>query len=442
MNQKIEIIEEYLNGTQSGQSICKKYNLSYYLFRILLGIYQKHGKTKLLNPPKITGEFRISLVKWKQANHASLYETCIHFAIKSIEAVARWEREYNIYGPKALIDMKPGVKRHVIKERKTTDQRIRTRKLIIEDTERCSKKNTKIEELTNKELSKIILGFKKKYRLVDMIEALPIALSTFEYWQSKLNKMDSNAGLIGIIRYVFKKNNGNYGLDRITPRVRAICQRLEIKIPNHKKIQRLMKEMGLRCIKFSKKTRKYDSSKGPTGKKAKNVLRRRNDSDRKYQKMTCDVTEFKAKNGDKVYLEIIKDLYSKRILEFELSDHPDLEFSLAPLQRLIVNLPETGYRVMLHTDQGWQYQHRRWREFLKRGRIKQSMSRRATCLDNAVCETVFNKLKAEIGPSEEFTNGEELKQSITEWIQYYNEERIQKKLGYLSPLEFEQLQVA
>jgi len=75
----------------------------------------------------------------------------------------------------------------------------------------------------------------------------------------------------------------------------------------------------------------------------------------------------------KIYLQ-------KRVLEFEISNHPDLEFSLAPLKRLVNTLPETGYRVLLHTDQGWQYQHKQWRKLLKKGKIKQSMSRRATCI--------------------------------------------------------------
>ncbi|GEO65579.1 IS3 family transposase [Companilactobacillus nantensis] len=442
IEKKIEIIEEYIKENVSKYFICKKYGINATLFSILVGIYKIHGKDKLINPPKITGESRVTLIKWKQDNHASISETCIHFAFRSVEAVIRWESEYNIYGPKALVDMRPGVKKHVIKERKTKNQRVRTRELVIEDTKRISKKNSKFEELSNKELSKIILELKKKYRLIDMIEALPIALSTFEYWQKRLSLIHPDSALMGIIRYVFNKNKGNYGVNRVSPRVRSICKRLGIKIPNHKKIQRLMFEMGLKCTKFSKRTRKYDSSKGPSGKKAKNVLRRRNECDRIYQKLTCDVTELKAKNGDKVYLELIKDLFTKKILEFEISSHPDLEFSLSPLKRLIRTLPETGYRVLLHTDQGWQYQHGQWRKLLKKGKIKQSMSRRATCLDNAACETTFNKLKAEIGPADSFATGKELTTAMKEWIQYYNEERIQKKLGYLSPLEFEQLQVA
>ncbi|WP_048706045.1 IS3 family transposase [Companilactobacillus ginsenosidimutans] len=187
-----------------------------------------------------------------------------------------------------------------------------------------------------------------------MIEALPIALTIFEYWQKTLNSTNHEYALIGIIKYIFKKNNGNYGVERVSPKVRSICKKLGIKVPNHKKIQRLMFENNIKCTKFSKRTSKYDSSKGPTGKKAKYILRRRNNSNRPYQKMTCDVTELKVKNCDKVYIEVIKDIFTKRVLKFELSYHLDLEFSLAPLKRLVKILPETGCRILLHSDQGWQ----------------------------------------------------------------------------------------
>lgn len=90
------------------------------------------------------------------------------------------------------------------------------------------------------------------------------------------------------------------------------------------------------------------------------------------------------------------------------------------MRKLIGLLPHTGYQLTLHTDQGWQYQHRAWRVLLKHGRIRQSMSHRATCLDNAACETVFSKLKAENRPDTDYANQEDLIQAIEEWIDYYN----------------------
>lgn len=213
-------------------------------------------------------------------------------------------------------------------------------------------------------------------------------------------------------------------------------------MPNHKRVQRLMHEMELKCTKYNRRVRKYDSSKGPNGKKAKNKLRRRFMSDRKYQKIVCDVTEFKAQNQKPVYLEIIKDLATNQILTWSLGLHPNLHFSLAPLKQLLMQLPHTGYQLTLHTDQGWQYQHKAWRHLLRKGHIWQSMSHRATCLDNAACETVFSKLKAEIAPDTSYRNQLELIQAIEKWIHFYNERRIQTKLGNQTPLQYEQSLVA
>lgn len=76
--------------------------------------------------------------------------------------------------------------------------------------------------------------------------------------------------------------------------------------------------------------------------------------------------------------------------------------------------PHTGYQLTLHTDQGWQYQHKAWRHLLRKGHLRQSISHCATYLDNAACETVFSKLKAEIGPDTSYPNQSALIQAIEE----------------------------
>ena len=263
-------------------------------------------------------------------------------------------------------------------------------------------------------------------------------MSTYQYWQAKFEHPDeAEEELKSVIKGLFEYFEGDYGVRLLSAQVRDYYRIINRPLPNHKRIYRLMREMGLKCTKYSKRRCKYDSSKGPSGKKAKNVIRRRFMSNRKYQKMVCDITELKAKDGSKVYLEIIKDLATNQILTWEIGTHPTLEFSLKSLRKLIDLLPHTGYQLTLHTDQGWQYQHRAWRVLLKRGRIRQSMSHRATCLDNAACETVFSKLKAEIKPDTDYANQEDLTQAVEEWIDYYNHRRIQTKLGNLTPLQYE-----
>lgn len=268
-------------------------------------------------------------------------------------------------------------------------------------------------------------------------------MSTYQYWQKQFKyPNEDELELKAVIKGLFNYYEAEYGVRRLSAQVRAYYQLIGKTAPNHKRIQRLMHEMNLKCTKYNQRRRKYDSSKGPNGKKAKNKLNRRFMSNHKYQKMVCDITEFKAYNGQKVYLEVIKDLATKQILTWTIGQSPTLHFALTPLQKLLDQLPYTGYQLTLHTDQGWHYQHHAWQKLLREGHIRQSMSHRATCLDNAACETVFSKLKAEIGQDTSYRSRDELIQTIEEWLYFYNERRIQTKLGNQTPLQYEQNLVA
>ncbi|UXE89017.1 IS3 family transposase [Limosilactobacillus reuteri] len=450
---KLKAVEEYANGNVTLASVRHKYGIAEHDFQIWVGIYARFGKGPLLNPLKVTGDFRLNLVKWKQENLASISETCIHFGYRSPGSVYQWECLYNKKGPQALLRLRRGRKP---KNGQTTRQESRQassapktepsftkRKLIVKDTTRCLKKIDSLEKASKKELAQVIYGLKAKYLLKDLIDALPISMSTYQYWQNRFEHPDEDEEeLKAVIKGLFNYYQAEYGVRRLSTQIRDYYRLIGKKTPNHKRIQRLMHEMGLKCIKYNRRVRKYDSSKGPNGKKAKNKLNRRFKSNRKYQKMVCDITELKAHDGRKVYLEIIKDLATNQILTWSISQHPNLQFALDPLQQLLKQLPHTGYQLTLHTDQGWHYQHRAWHKLLRQGNIRQSMSHRATCLDNAACETVFSKLKAEIGPDTSYRNQEELSQAINELIHFYNERRIQTKLGNQTPFQYEQNLVA
>ena len=454
VNIKIKAVEEYANGNDSKGFIRQKYGIDELSFQIWVGIYARFGKKPLLNPPKVTGDFRLNLIKWKQENLASIPETCIHFGYRSPGSVYQWECLYNKRGPQALLGLRQGRRpkhgqpsrqepRRTASSASKAKSSPTKRKLIVKDTTRRLKKIDSLEKASKQELAQVIYELKAKYLLKDLIDALPISMSTYQYWQSKFEPPDEDEEeLKAVIKGLFNYYEAEYGVRRLSSQVRDYYRIIGKQVPNHKRIQRLMHEMGLKCTKYNRRVRKYDSSNGPNGKKAKNKLNRRFMSNRKYQKMVCDITEFKAKNGQKVYLEIIKDLATKQVLTWAISEHPNLRFALTPLQELLKQLPQTGYQITLHTDQGWHYQHRAWRKLLRKGKIRQSMSHRATCLDNAACETVFSKLKAEIEADTRYRNQDELKQAVEEWLHFYNERRIQTKLGNQTPLQYEQYLVA
>ena len=105
------------------------------------------------------------------------------------------------------------------------------------------------------------------------------------------------------------------------------------------------------------------------------------------------------------------------------------------LDKAFETIPD-GTGLILHSDQGWQYQHKHYQRMLREKGIRQSMSRKGNCLDNAVMENFFGLLKQEIYYATVYYSYEVLKTEIEKYIRYYNEKRIKEKLGWLSPVQY------
>ncbi|MEE6680353.1 IS3 family transposase [Pediococcus pentosaceus] len=142
--------------------------------------------------------------------------------------------------------------------------------------------------------------------------------STF-YYQAHRHEAKDNQELLQVIKDI-KQQNPGYGYRPVTDEL----HHRGIKA-NHKRASRLMRENGLSSLMYNRQTRKYDSSIGPQGKKAMNRLNRRFNTDRPYQKMVTDVSEYRYGNmsqDKRVYLSPIKDLCSGEIVSYNISDHP------------------------------------------------------------------------------------------------------------------------
>lgn len=248
--------------------------------QICVGIYARFGKKKLLNPPKVTRDFRVNLLKWKQQNLASISETCIHFGYRSASSVYKWEILYNKRGEQALLELRRGRKpKHEPAKSKgrtptstSPEPAPSKREPILKDTTRRLKKIGRLEEASKKELAQVIYDLKAKYLLKDIIDAMPISMSTYQYWQAKFEHPDEEEDeLKEVIRGIFEYYDGDYGVRRLSSQVRDYYRLMNRPVPNHKRIQRLMHELNIKCTKYSKRHRKYDSSKGPAGKTAKKI---------------------------------------------------------------------------------------------------------------------------------------------------------------------------
>lgn len=286
-------------------------------------------------------------------------------------------------------------------------------------------------ESKNQIETRIIQELTADFKLVDILKVTQFPKSTYHYWVKKMKQVNPNQELEALILTIFNDHHENYGYRRITLELHNRGLRV-----NHKKVYRLMKKLGLICLKFSHKSRKYRSYKGTVGTVAKNRIKRRFNPPHVYQKLTTDVTEFKTEEGKKLYLSPIMDLATGEILSFSMNHRPDLNVVMESLTRVLPILKEAKYRTTIHSDQGWHYQHQKWVKTLKRNKIFQSMSRKGNCLDNSPMENFFGILKQEMYHGKKFKTYEELKVAIETYIYYYNHKRIKTKLAGMSPVQY------
>lgn len=247
-----------------------------------------------------------------------------------------------------------------------------------------------------------------------------------------MNQEDPDRSLKELITQIFHDKDERVGYRSIQDILIVMGYKI-----NHKKVLRIMQELGLKCIKFSRKSRKYSSYKGTVGKVAKNRINRRFNSSIPLQKLLTDITEMKCKNDKKLYLSPILDVYNSEIISFSISETPNVDFVMESLQDAITIINKHAiYRTTIHSDQGFHYQNRRWVNTLRTNKIFQSMSRKGNCIDNAPMESFFGILKQEMYYGEPLKSFEELKKAIEDYILDYNQSRLKRKLNRQSPVNY------
>ena len=269
----------------------------------------------------------------------------------------------------------------------------------------------------------MIQELRQEHDLKLLLEIAQLPRATFYYHAKRMVRKDKYAIIKTKITELFHEHQGRYGYRRITDELHN--QNFAI---NHKTVQRLMKELGLVCRVRMKKYRSY---KGEVGKVAENLLDRNFHAQKPNQKWTTDVTEFRL-FGQKLYLSPIMDLCSGDIVTYTLSESPNLLMVTTMLEQALKVLPEK-HELILHSDQGWHYQHKQYRQILKENGITQSMSRKGNCYDNAAMESFFGHLKSELLYLQEFESVDHFKRELIRYIDYYNNRRIKARLKGLPP---------
>ena len=205
---------------------------------------------------------------------------------------------------------------------------------------------------------------------------------------------------------------------------------------NIKKIRRLMKKYGLFCPVRKANPYRRMAKALRTDAVADNLLKREFEEHGPRTILLTDITYIINGKAPRCYMSTIIDACTKELLAWVLSESLEIDFVLETVEIAIANYGiEMNTETMIHSDQGAHYTSVQFRSLLKDKELRQSMSRRANCWDNAPQESFYGHMKDEIDISECETY-EQILAVITDWADYYNNERYQWDLAKLAPAEY------
>ncbi|HVS92057.1 MAG TPA: IS3 family transposase [Mucilaginibacter sp.] len=431
---KLKVVKEYLRG-DSVKSLALKWDLSRSLLTRWIDRYNSSGEQGL--SPKAhqyhCAEFKWKVVESYLKDGLSLRDCCSSYGIANESIVLSWIRRYELSGlaglreqrgrPKIMKDNIPPRKSKPLTRLEELEQEnlyLRAENELLKKLEALpAEKNAKQKALAIEEL-------RHKYPLEILLDIVKMARSSYYYHCKTRSLLGKHNDAKDRIKEIYHLHKGRYGYRRIT---------LEMKnegfFINHKTVSKLMASLELKSVIRRKKYRSY---RGEIGSIAPNLMGRNFTAEKPCMKWATDITEFKVKDK-KLYLSPIIDLFNGEIISYSLSESPNYKQVSAMLDSAFKKI-ETNTKLILHSDQGWQYQMRNYQNKLKAREITQSMSRKGNCLDNAVIENFFGIIKSELFYLNKYDNIEHLKKDIKEYISYYNKDRIKLNLKGMSPVKY------
>lgn len=264
-----------------------------------------------------------------------------------------------------------------------------------------------------------------------MCKVLQVSRSGYYHWlkEGEPERVKNDNFLQQKIKIIHSENRHNYG----TRRIKFALEKEGVNV-SRRRIGRLMKQAELVCK--AKRKFKMTTDSNHSLPIAENLLNRQFSPTQQDVCYVGDITYIHTNEGW-LYLAVVIDLYSRRVVGWSMSEQ--MKASLvneALLMAIWQRKPKRG--LIWHTDRGSQYASHSHRDLCKLYGIKQSMSRKANCWDNAVAESFFHTLKVELVHEMKFANRDEAKKAIFEYIEvYYNRKRMHSANNYLSPVEYE-----
>lgn len=277
-----------------------------------------------------------------------------------------------------------------------------------------------MEAMSAREKYEVIQGMAHQYSIQLLCDLSQVSRSGYYKWlqrQTYLSpKQIEDQKIKERIKECHAKLKGIYGYRRVMVWLR---RRHGLQL-NHKRVQRLMHELGIRAV--IRKKRPY------YGKKevhiiSQNHLNRDFQASKPDEKWVTDIT-YLIFRGQKLYLSAIKDLYNNEIVAYHISRRNDLKLVMDTLKKARKRRKVQG--VLLHSDQGFQYTSRQYNNLLKKYQMKASMSRKGNCWDNASMENFFSHFKSECFHLHSFHTVDEVKTAVQQYIRFYNHQRFQK----------------
>ena len=363
---KLAVVQYVLEG-HTRKEASEKFCVSCTPIKKWVNLYKLHSAKGLVSRNLVgrqkgfDGEFRLKVLQYKQEHHLSCTQTAMHFCL-DVVTVCRWEKKFQKEGAQGL--MKKQTTKQIGKRQKKQEQAElqQENKRLSEENYRLKMENDYLKKLNAliseegktriSDVAAAITELRREYPLAALLKLADIPRSTYYYHSQKANAVDKYAKERAEIAAIYQENQGRYGYRRIGMELRNRGFWL-----NHKTVQKLMKESGLKCMVRMKKYRSY---RGEVGKVAPNLLARDLHAERPNQKWVTDVTEFSL-FGNKLYLSPVLDLYNGEIISYAISEHANYRQVEEMLDKAFSRLSD-GSGLILHSDQGWQYQNARYQK--------------------------------------------------------------------------------
>lgn len=266
--------------------------------------------------------------------------------------------------------------------------------------------------------------------LREIIGFLRISKSSYDYHRLRLDRPDKHALARKRMREIFLDSKRRYGYRPIWATLRREGMRVSEKV-----VRRIMKEEGL-VVRYEPKAKRWSSYSGETSWAPPNLVRRDFRAGLPNFLWLTDITEFSFR-AFKCYLSPVIDCFDGKVVSWSLSESPDAELANSMLDDAAATLRH-GEKPMVHSDRGGHYRWKGWVARCREYGLTRSMSAKGCSPDNSACEGFFGRLKNELFHHRDWRNTtfEQFSLEMEDYIDWYNESRIKKSLGWMSPNEY------